>query len=69
MLLAVMPVDTVTGVVLMLAPPGFPGYLAAGRTWGPSPLADLHDGGIIMWAGGDSIMTVLAVAPVRDVHP
>lgn len=63
MLLAVMPIDTVTGVVLMLAQRGYlPTYPAAGRAWGPAPLADLHDAGIVMWAGGDSIMTALAVA-------
>jgi cytochrome c oxidase assembly factor CtaG len=61
MLLIVMPVDTLAGVILMIAPGElFPPYLHTGRTWGPSPLADLHAGGIIMWAGGDLVMTAVA---------
>ena len=63
MLLVSMPVDTAVGVLLMIAPHEmFPAYAHAGRTWGPSLLADLHAGGVIMWAGSDSIMTVLALA-------
>jgi putative copper resistance protein D len=51
LLLVTMPVDTLVGVVLMLAPHQlFPAY------------ADLHRGGFVMLAGGDLIMTVLAVA-------
>jgi cytochrome c oxidase assembly factor CtaG len=62
MLLIVMPVDTAVGVVLMIAPHElFPPYLRTGRVWGPSPVADLHAGGIIMWVGSDLVMTVLAV--------
>ncbi len=61
MLLVVMPVDTLVGVILMIAPGElFPPYLHTGRAWGPSPLADLHAGGILMWAGSDLVMTVLA---------
>lgn len=61
MLLIVMPVDTVVGVILMIAPGElFPPYLHTGRAWGPGPLADLHAGGILMWAGSDLVMTVLA---------
>jgi cytochrome c oxidase assembly factor CtaG len=57
-----MPVDTLVGVVLMLAPHElFPAYARAGRTWGPSLLTDLHDGGLIMFAGSDLIMAGLAV--------
>jgi putative copper resistance protein D len=63
MLLIVMPADTLTGVILMIAPGElFPPYQHTQRTWGPSPLADLHAGGIIMWTGSDLIMTALAVA-------
>jgi hypothetical protein len=51
LLLVTMPVDTLVGVVLMLASHQlFPAY------------ADLHRGGLVMLAGGDLIMTVLAVA-------
>lgn len=57
-----MPVDTVVGVTLMLIPRElFPAYARAGRTWGPSLISDLHAGGLIMFAGSDLIMTVLAV--------
>jgi putative copper resistance protein D len=60
LLLAAMPADTVVGVILMLAPHRmFPAY----------PVADLHRGGLVMFAGSDLIMaalaTVLAVAFVR----
>jgi cytochrome c oxidase assembly factor CtaG len=63
MLLGVMPVDTITGVILMLLPREiFPAYARTGRIWGPAPLADLHGGGTIMWVGSDTIMIALAVA-------
>jgi putative copper resistance protein D len=63
MLVIVMPVDTAVGIILMIAPGElFPPYLRTGRAWGPSLLADLHAGGIIMWVGSDLAMTVLAVS-------
>jgi cytochrome c oxidase assembly factor CtaG len=63
LLLGTMPVDTVVGVILMLAPGRlFPGYA----------VADLHRGGLVMFAGGDLIMAALgiglAVAFVRAVE-
>jgi hypothetical protein len=30
-----------------------------GRTWGPSPVDDVHIGGAVMWVGGSAIMFVL----------
>jgi putative copper resistance protein D len=65
-----MPVDTLIGLVLMLVPRAlFPAYARAGRTWGPSLLADLHQGGLVMLAGGDLIMAVLAgILAVRFVR-
>ncbi len=43
LLLITMPVDTVVGVTLMLIPRElFPAYARAGRTWGPSLVADLN---------------------------
>jgi putative copper resistance protein D len=69
LLLGTMPVDTVVGVILMLAPHElFPAYASTGRA--PSALlADLHRGGLIMFAGSDLIMAalgiMLAVAFVR----
>jgi cytochrome c oxidase assembly factor CtaG len=63
LLLVVMPVDLAVGAVLMLLPAvPFPAYLRARRAWGPAPLADLHDGGLIMLAGSELIMTGLAIA-------
>ena len=57
-----MPVDTFVGVVLLQANRElFPAYLTTGRTWGPTPLDDLHLGGAIMWVGGDAIMFALMV--------
>ena len=62
MLLVTMPVDILVGVILMIVPHElFPAYARASRTWGPSLLTDLHDGGIVMWAGSDMIMTLMAV--------
>jgi putative copper resistance protein D len=56
LLLAAMPVDTLVGVVLMLASRHlFPAY------------SDLHQGGLIMLAGSDLIMTVMAVALAAGV--
>jgi len=58
------PVDTFTGVSLNGATHElFPAYLATPRTWGPSLLADLHLGGVIMWVGGDTLM-LWPMAPV-----
>lgn len=62
LLLITMPVDTLVGVVLMLVPRElFPAYARADRTWGPGLVADLHHGGLIMLAGSDLVMAVLAV--------
>jgi cytochrome c oxidase assembly factor CtaG len=63
LLLVTMPVDTAVGVVLMLLPrEPFPAYTRTGRTWGPGLVADLHEGGFIMFAGSDIVMTILGVA-------
>jgi putative copper resistance protein D len=65
-----MQVDTVVGVVLMVVGHNiFPAYARTGRTWGPAGVADVHDGGVIMWAGSDIVMIVLAVAvAVAFIH-
>jgi putative copper resistance protein D len=52
LLLGTMPVDTAVGVALMLAPHRlFPGYA----------VADLHRGGLVMFAGSDLIMAALGI--------
>jgi putative copper resistance protein D len=66
-----MPVDTFVGVVLLQVDHEmFPAYAAAGRTWGPSLVGDLHQGGAIMWVGGDALMFALMlcvfIAFLRD---
>ncbi len=58
------PVDTFVGLSLNSETHEvFPNYFALHRTWGPSLVTDLHLGGVIMWVGGDSLMT-LAMIPV-----
>jgi cytochrome c oxidase assembly factor CtaG len=53
LMLLAMGVDTLTGVVLMLAPATmFPAYDVEG----------VHLGGAIMWVGGDALMMVIMVA-------
>jgi cytochrome c oxidase assembly factor CtaG len=66
-----MPVDTFVGVVLgQTNHELFPAYTAAHRTWGPSPVGDLHAGGAVMWVGGDALMLAFMllafVAYLRD---
>jgi cytochrome c oxidase assembly factor CtaG len=62
LLLITMPVDILVGVVLMLVPRElFPAYARVDRMWGPSLVTDLHQGGLIMFAGSDLVMAVLAV--------
>ncbi len=56
-LIVVMPVDTFTGLVLGYSATGMTGMMS--RSWGPSPVDDVHLGGAVMWIGGDAIMLVL----------
>jgi cytochrome c oxidase assembly factor CtaG len=59
LLLIAMPIDTFTGVVLMQTThPLFSAYDGR-RSWGPSQVSDLHNGGAVMWIGGDAIMLAL----------
>jgi cytochrome c oxidase assembly factor CtaG len=53
-----MPVDAFTGVVLgsYQTDPFVP---LDPRSWGPSAVDDLHDGGAVMWIGGAAIMFVM----------
>jgi putative copper resistance protein D len=58
------PVDTFVGLSLdNESHEIFPAFAAEHRTWGPSLVADLHLGGVIMWVGGDVLMT-LGLIPV-----
>jgi putative copper resistance protein D len=51
------PIDTFTGLSLdQQVHELFPAYLAFHRTWGPSPVDDLHIGGVLMWVAGDTLM-------------
>lgn len=63
LLLLVMPIDTFTGIALLMtthAP--WPAYATQHHAWGPDPLTDVHWGGAVMWVGSDTIMIVLLVA-------
>jgi len=61
MLMVGMQVDSMVGIALVIQSHEiFPGY-ARPRTWGPSPLADLHLGGMIMWVGSDGVMMIIAL--------
>jgi cytochrome c oxidase assembly factor CtaG len=56
-LVLIMPVDTFTGLMLGYGSAGSPGIPVGPRpAWAPPPLSDLHDGGAVMWIGGDAIM-------------
>lgn len=66
-LLGGMIVDTIVGITLLMTPSEpFPAYASPGRTWGPSPLDDLHLGGAIMWVGGDALMAALAIIVITQ---
>lgn len=59
-LVLLMPVDTFTGLVLGYGSASSPGVVTGTRPpWAPSPVADLHMGGAVMWVGGDGLMFVL----------
>jgi putative copper resistance protein D len=56
-LVLLMPVDTFTGLVLGYGGRGTAGVPTGPRpAWAPTPVADLHAGGAVMWIGGDAIM-------------
>jgi putative copper resistance protein D len=62
-LLLTMPVDTFTGIALLMTDtPRWPAYAAVYPGWGPDQVTDLHWGGAMMWVGGDSIMIALILA-------
>ena len=64
MLFAMTP-DTVVGIVLMQTRQNlFPVMHAAHPVWAPSAVKDQQVGGALMWAAGDGLMMVFAVAIV-----
>ena len=58
LLFIAMPVDAFTGVVLG-SYGTYPFAPMEPRSWGPSPLDDVHEGGAVMWIGGAAIMFVV----------
>ncbi len=58
LLFIAMPVDAFTGVVLN-SYSSDPFKPMQPRSWGPSPLDDIHSGGAVMWIGGAAIMFVV----------
>ncbi len=64
LLFLALPVDTFVGLTLDTETSEiFPALARQHRHWGPSLVADLHYGGVIMWVGGDVLM-MLALVPV-----
>jgi cytochrome c oxidase assembly factor CtaG len=72
LLFLAMPVDAFTGVVLGSASSD-PFSPMEPRSWGPSPLDDVHAGGAVMWIGGAAIMFVLLLVTffqwTRETRP
>jgi cytochrome c oxidase assembly factor CtaG len=72
LLFIAMPVDAFTGVVLGSASSD-PFAPMQPRSWGPSPLDDVHTGGAVMWIGGAAIMFVLLLVTffewTRETRP
>jgi putative copper resistance protein D len=58
LLFIAMPVDAFTGVVLN-SESSPPFTTTEPRSWGPSLINDVHDGGAVMWIGGAAIMFVM----------
>lgn len=57
-----MSADTIVGIVLLQEPdPPFPAYARMHPAWGPGALTDIHDGGAVMWIGGDGLMFVMMI--------
>ena len=72
LLFIAMPVDAFTGVVLgsYQTDPFVP---MEPRSWGPSAVNDLHEGGAVMWIGGAAIMFVMIMVTffqwTRETRP
>ncbi len=72
LLFIAMPVDAFTGVVLG-SYQNDPFAPMNPRSWGPSPVNDLHEGGAVMWIGGAAIMFVVIMVTffqwTRETRP
>jgi putative copper resistance protein D len=72
LLFIAMPVDAFTGVVLG-SYGTYPFAPMEPRSWGPSPLDDVHEGGAVMWIGGAAIMFVVIMVTffqwTRETRP
>src|ERR1700742_3608259 len=70
--LIAMPIDAFTGVVLGSYQTD-PFVAMEPRSWGPSAVNDLHDGGAVMWIGGAAIMFLLLLVTfyqwTRETRP
>ncbi len=70
-LLLAVPVDTITGLALVMQQhtDQLSSFATGSRNWGPTVLGDIHQGGAIMWIIGDLIMMTalipLGIAFVR----
>jgi putative copper resistance protein D len=62
-LLLSVPVDTITGLALVMQNHAnqLSSFATGSRNWGPSVLSDIHQGGAIMWIIGDLIMMAALV--------
>lgn len=60
LVMASMAVDAFVGVVLLMSVQ--PIAMLAHPGWGPTPLADTHLGGAIMWVAGDGLMAIVPIA-------
>jgi cytochrome c oxidase assembly factor CtaG len=57
--------DTLVGVVLIQSnTPPFDTYAELAPSWGPGALTDVHNGGALMWIGGDAIMFAMMMVLV-----
>src|SRR6202167_2073358 len=72
LLFIAMPVDAFTGVVLG-SYETHPFVPMEPRSWGPSAVNDLHQGGAVMWIGGAAIMFVMIMVTffqwTRETRP
>jgi cytochrome c oxidase assembly factor CtaG len=63
LLFIAMPVDAFTGLVLGSEGGNpFPNLAVDRPSWAPSPIADVHIGGAVMWVGGAGLMFAVMLA-------